>query len=39
MDLYEIYWWYGAGLAIVLLGVQIPVRRLVSHVVEPPATA
>jgi hypothetical protein len=39
MDLYEIYWWYGAGLAIVLMGVQVHVRRFVGRVVEPPATA
>lgn len=39
MDLYEIYWWYGAGLAIVLMGMQVHVRRFVGRVVEPPATA
>ncbi len=38
MDLYEIYWWYGAGLAIVLVGVQVHVRRFVGRVVTPPAT-
>jgi len=36
MDLYEIYWWYGAGLAIVLLGINTHVRRFVSRLVEPP---
>lgn len=37
MDLYEIYWWYGAGLAIVLLGLEAHVRRIVGRLVEPPA--
>ena len=39
MDLYEIYWWYGAGLAIVLLNLDGHLRRVVARVIEAPASA
>lgn len=39
MDLYEIYWWYGAGLAIVLLNLDGHLRRIVARLLEAPASA
>lgn len=30
MDLYEIYWWYGSGLAIVLAGISVYMRRMIA---------
>jgi putative inorganic carbon (hco3(-)) transporter len=39
MDLYEIYWWYGAGLAIALAGMATHGRRLVAALEEPPVAS
>lgn len=39
MDLYEIYWWYGAGLVIALISLQGHVRRLVDGIVRLPGAA
>jgi O-antigen ligase len=39
MDLYEIYWWFGSGIALVLAGLVVTTRRRLGVLVEAAAVA